>query len=1047
VGTPVANRNLPAIEDMVGVFINTLVIRTDVSGNPTFRELLARVRAEALGAFDHQDLPFERLMEEVRPERGTSQQGLFQVLFTYVGEFRKPATVEGLTWTVEPVVDNGTSKFDLTLFLENRPDRFLATVEYNTDLFEPATIERMVGHLQTLLEGIAADVEQRIGQLPFLTEAERHRLLVDWNRTEADYPRDRCLAQLIEEQAARMPERPAVIFEDQQLTFAELNRRANQLAHYLKTLGVGPDVLVGLCAERSTEMMVGLLGILKAGGAYVPLDPEFPRDRLAFYVQDSQMPVLVTQERLLERLSEHKAKVVRLDTDWPTIAQQPAHNPPAASKPDNLVYVIYTSGSTGKPKGVQVLQGALTNFLNSMRKQPGLSEQDVLLAVTTLSFDIHALEIWLPLLVGARVVIVSKEISTDGVRLLQRLNEIQATVMQATPATWRLLLASGWKESKQLKVLCGGEPMTIELANQLLPRVASLWNMYGPTETTVWSTIYEVKAVTGSISIGRPIDNTQIYIVDSQLQPVPVGGAGELLIGGDGLARGYLNRPELTAEKFIPDPFHPGPTNVLYKTGDLARYLPDGNIECLGRNDHQVKIRGFRIELGEIETVLGQHPAVRNAVVVARKEESGADYLVGYVIPQPSKDTAAEELRRFLNQSLPDYMVPAHFVTLASFPLTPNGKIDRKALPAPDRTTSTGQRVIVAPRSDAESDLAAIWEEVLKVKPVSVVDDFFELGGHSFLAAVLVAKIKLQLGHTIQLGTLFAAPTVEKLAGVLERSLETGTGSSIVPLREEGASPPLFMIAGVGGHVFTFHKFARLLGNEQPTYGVKAIGVEGNEEPPDRIEDIAARYLQEITALRPDGPYLLSGYSVGATVAFELALQLQARGKKVERLIVFDMVAPGYPKPLPVHKRLWIHTNNFFKLPFAGKKSYLSERFWNVKGRVFRALGLGIYNAPAIEGVDALPQTALKKVWAALNLAQSRYKPQGKYHGPIILMKAEVGLDYAATIFDDPLMGWGEWTTQPIEDHTIPGAHLELFHEGNIQRMAEKLKESLQRNS
>lgn len=1045
VGTPVSNREQAETEEMIGVFINTLVIRADLSGNPTFRELLAQVRRETLGAFEFQDLPFEQVLQMLRPERGASQQGLFQVLFTYMDEVRPPSTVEGVTWSVEPMVDNGTSKFDLTLFLENRPDCLNVTFEYNSDLFERATIERMIGHLQTLLEGIVINPEQRIDLFPFLTETERRQLLVEWNATEADYPRDRCLAQLIEEQAARTPNRLAVIFEDQQLTYGELNSRANQLAHHLKSLGAGPDVLVGLCVERSTEMVVGLLGILKAGAAYVPLDPEFPRDRLAFYVQDSQMPVLVTQERLLDRLTEHKARVVRLDTDWPTLAQHPTDNPPAASKPENLVYVIYTSGSTGKPKGVQVVQGALTNFLNSMRKQPGLTENDVLLAVTTLSFDIHNLEIWLPLLVGARVVIVSKEISSDGVCLLQRLNETRATVMQATPATWRLLLASGWNSSKQLKVLCGGEPMTVELAKQLLPRVAALWNMYGPTETTVWSTVYEVKEVSGAIPIGRPIDNTQVYIVDSQLQPVPVGGAGELLIGGDGLARGYLNRPELTAEKFIPDPFRPGKNNRLYKTGDLARYQPDGNIECLGRNDHQVKIRGFRIELGEIETVLGQYPAVRNAVVVARKEESGADYLVGYVIPQAGKTVTAEELRRYLNESLPDYMVPAHFVTLDSFPLTPNGKIDRKALPAPDRATSNGQHVIVAPRTDAERDLAAIWEEVLNVKPISVVDDFFELGGHSFLAAMLVSKIKLQLGHSIQLGTLFSAPTVEKLAAVLMRNLEAGAGSCIVPLHEEGTNPPLFMIAGVGGHVFAFHKFARLLGDDQPTYGVKAIGVEGTEEPPDRIDDIAARYLQEITALRPDGPYMLSGYSVGATVAFELALQLQAQGKKVERLIVFDMVAPGYPKPLPVYHRLWIHAKNFFKLPFAEKKSYVSERFWNVKGRVFRALGLGIYNAPAIVGVDALPQTALKKVWAALNLAQTRYKAQGKYDGKIILMKAEVGLHYAATIFDDPLMGWGEWTTQPIEEHTIPGAHLELFHEGHIQLMAEKLNESIQR--
>ena len=628
VGTVTAGRNQPEIQQLIGCFVNTLVLRTDLKDNPTFRQLLERVREVTLGAFAYQDFPFEKLVEELQPERNLGQNPLFQVAFV----LQPPMSgVDSMMNRSQLDRDIETAKFDLVLELQERPEGLVGRFEYSTDLFNADTIERMVGHFQTLLEGIVANPEQKIAQLPLLTEFERQQL-AGWNNTETDYPKDACIHQLFEQQVELAPDAIALVFEEQQLTYKELNQRANQLAHHLRNLGVGAEVLVGICVERSLEMVVGLLGILKAGGAYVPLDPAYPPERLVFMLEDASVAVLLTQARLVESLPKHQGRIVCLDTDWEIIERQSEANLISEVKLDNLAYVIYTSGSTGKPKGVQVLHSAVVNFLTSMRRCPGLTDQDTLLSVTTLSFDIAGLEIFLPLSVGGRLVMVSRSVATDGTQLLERLNDCVATVLQATPATWRLLLAAGWSGSPQLKILCGGEALSRELANQLVEKGASLWNLYGPTEATIWSTIDRVENTEGTVCIGRPIANTQIYLLDEHLQPVPVGVPGELYIGGAGLARGYLNRPELTAQKFIVNPLSQEPSARLYNTGDLARYQRDGNIEYLGRIDHQVKVRGFRIELGEIEVVLSQHPDVRESVVVKREDASGNQRLVAYIV-------------------------------------------------------------------------------------------------------------------------------------------------------------------------------------------------------------------------------------------------------------------------------------------------------------------------------------------------------------------------------------------------------------------------------
>jgi len=823
VGTPVANRHRPEIEKLLGFFVNTLVLRTQVDGEMAFRELLSRVRENCLDAFSHQEMPFEKLVEELQPDRDMSRNPFFQVMFVLLNAPQASLALSGLRLT--PLsVHNGTAMFDLTMTLWEEANGLSGKLEYNTDLFEAATIQSLLQHFQNLLEGIVSKPSQPISALALLTPVGRRQMLVEWNATQREYPQEKCFHHLFEEQVERTPEAIAITFEEQQLTYRELNRRANQLAHHLQELGVGPEVMVGICLERSIEMVIGLLGILKAGGAYVPLDPAYPVDRIAYVLEDAQVPVLLTKrsasltldavenlvmpqsriestltgrskrpisqpvsEALLNlNFSAGNFKIVSLDYESGCGGGVNDLNPSYYIAPENLAYTIYTSGSTGKPKGVAISHGALVNFLFSMQETPGFTAQDVVLSVTTLSFDIAGLEIYLPLLVGGRIVLASRETAADGKLLIATLTDSGATVMQATPATWRMLIENGWPGSRNLKILCGGEAMPRELANQLLERGAELWNMYGPTETTIWSTLDKIEPRDGALTIGRPIANTQIYLLDRHWQVVPLGVHGALHIGGDGLARGYFQRPELTAEKFIPDAHAQKPGARIYHTGDLARYLPDGRIDCLGRADHQVKIRGFRIELGEIEAVCAQHPQIEQAVVTSTPlsatpltstslsatpplstvTPSGVEErrLVAYVVSRDKQPLPVSELRQFLMKKLPDYMIPSAFVFLDALPLTPNGKVDRRALPPPDLTRRELPDTFVAPGSPVEKILAGIWHQVLGVAKIGVHDNFFELGGHSLLATQVNSRLRKIFGVDFPLRALFEAPTVATFA-------------------------------------------------------------------------------------------------------------------------------------------------------------------------------------------------------------------------------------------------------------------------------------------
>lgn len=767
VGTPIANRTQSEIENLIGFFVNTLVIRTDLSGDPGFREFLGQVRRVALEAYDHQDLPFEKLVGELHPDRDIAHSPVFQVMFSMQQAARNNLEFPELKVSLQESY-NGTTKFDLSLYITVSDNDMILTAEYATDLFDTETIDRFLAHYEILLQGIVESPDTAISELPLLTEAERAHM-AEWNSTAMDIDRAACLHSMISAQAARSPEAVAVVAADGQLSYRELESRSNQLAHHLQSLGVGPDVLVGVCLERTTDMLVGVLGIIKAGGAYVPLDPDFPRDRLAFMLEDAQVAVLVSQTSLKADLPDSAARVVDLHQEQALLEQQPGTLPASEVGPQHLAYVIYTSGSTGKPKGVQVPHGTVVNFLSSMAMTPGCDASDTLLAVTTLSFDIAVLELYLPLTVGGTTVIASRDESSDGLLLKQRLETCGATIMQATPATWRLLLAADWQGTPGFKVLCGGEALPRDLAYELIQRVGKVWNMYGPTETTVWSTCYPISDPSSPILIGKPIANTQVYVLDARQQPVPLGVPGELYIGGDGVTRGYLNRAELTAERFIKDPFRSDPDARMYRSGDRVRWKTDGNLEYFERLDHQVKVRGYRIELGEIETVLVDHAVVQEGVVLAREDNPGDVRLVAYYVSEAGGMVTVTELRKYLRVSLPDYMIPQHFVELEQLPLTPNGKVDRKALPAPFAVNMSSEQKYIAPRTETELHIAEIWRELIGVNQVSVEDNFFELGGHSLLAMQSIARMRNHFG--VRIGPMaMVMHTLEDIASECDSS-------------------------------------------------------------------------------------------------------------------------------------------------------------------------------------------------------------------------------------------------------------------------------------
>jgi amino acid adenylation domain-containing protein len=799
VGSGIANRRRRETEGLIGMIINNLVLRTELSGNPTVRQLLGRVRETTLEAYAHQDVPFDKVVEALQPERNLSHNPLYQVMFGFHDAPMPDVELPGLNVSVLVGLSNGSAKFDLNVIViphfvqhvglhPGAVDAAGLTLlwEYSTDLFDAPTISRMIGHYQALLEGMVANPQQHIAALPLLTEVERRQLLVEWNDTRRDYPQHQCLHRLFEAQVQQTPDAVAVVFEDASLSYQELDQRANQLAHHLRQRGVGPETVVAIRVAPSLDMLIGLLGILKAGGAYVPLDPAEPKARLAFMLEDTQAAVLLTQQRLVEDLPAHAAQVVCLDADWEVITRESEENPQAPVTSHHLAYVLYTSGSTGIPKGVMVEHRSLVNYLHWVND--GLLGDTVhhLPTTTRVTFDASLKQLFAPLLRGSDVWGLPGDVVIQPNVLLAALGKRRQVGLNCVPLLWKAVLEA--IESRQAvppvesltALFLGGDRLDKELVDRsfaVLPQV-QIWNLYGPTETAANAIVARL-APGDEVTIGQPISNTQAYVLDRYLQPVPVGVPGELYIGGDSLSRGYRNRPELTAEQFIPNPFSQEPGARLYKTGDLARYRPDGNIEYLGRLDDQVKIRGFRIELGEIEGVLRQYPGVQEVVVLASGDEPGdpaaalgvGKRLVAYMVADQEHAPTTTALRRYVQEKLPSYMMPSVFMRLDALPLTPTGKVDRQALPAPDWSKPELHGTFVSPRTPVETRLANIWAAVLGRERVGIHDDFFALGGHSLLATQVMSRLHSAFQVALPLPSLFETPTVAGLAETIEATL------------------------------------------------------------------------------------------------------------------------------------------------------------------------------------------------------------------------------------------------------------------------------------
>ncbi len=899
IGTVDPARRRTETEMLIGACENILLLRTDLSGHPSFAELLLRVREVMEAAQAHEELPFESLVKALYPTRSLGLSSLFQVLV------RLPRQELTLLpgWTLEQTAaDTETSQFDLTLDLREGPQGLISRFTYSTDLFEETTIARMAGHWQRLLEGIVADPAEPIGKLPFLTEKERHQVLVEWNATKSEFPDRVCLHQLIEAQVERTPDTMALRFEGQSRTYRQLNSEANQLAHILQAEGVGPDTLVGVCMERSLEMVMALLAILKAGGAYVPIDPTYPRERLNYMIEDSCTSVLLTQSHLREQLPQDSVKVICIDRGWNANLTGNEKNPASAVQPDNLIYMIYTSGSTGKPKGVMNIHRAVCNRLHWMQQAYQLSSEDRVLQKTPFSFDVSAWEFFWPLLTGAGLVVARPGGHQDPAYLASVIASEQITTLHFVPSMLQAFLIEPNLEEQcaSLKhVFLSGEALSFELQERFFacfpdPKV-QLHNLYGPTEAAIDVTFWECQreSFQWSVPIGHPIANTQIFILNPAMQPTPIGVPGELYIGGVGLARGYHHLPELTAEKFIHDPFSTLESARLFKTGDLARYRADGAIEFLGRLDHQVKIRGFRIELGEIEAVLSQHPAVREAVVMAREDVLGEKRLVAYVVQYEEQRATVNELKSQLMKQLPASMVPSAFVQLERLPVTANGKLDRRALPVPELSRTETEESYVAPVLPVHWQLVQIWEELLGVRPIGIKDDFFELGGDSIQALRLFHRMAQVYGKRLSLSTLFAGATIEDVAKTLQEKTKMESRAPLITVQAGGSKRPFFFLHGQweGGALYSL-ELARYLGPEQPFYLLEPYTFDGLAVPP-TLEEMAAAHLEVLRGVQPEGPYLLGGWCNGGLIAYEMARQLHAQGQTVDLLVLMDADAPA----------------------------------------------------------------------------------------------------------------------------------------------------------
>jgi amino acid adenylation domain-containing protein len=1053
IGLGVAGQAITGKNCLVGHCVNLLPVRSQLDAEGSFAKNVAAVKKSVLDAYDHNQSTIGEILQKIKVPRSPSRPPLVEVIFN-IDRDPGAADFSGVSFSCERNPKRALH-YDLFFNFVEGPRSLYVECDYNTDLFDPATMQRWLGHLETLLGSIAAAPTESIDKLPLLTDRERHQITVQWNDTATKYDDVENLQSWFEAQVERTPKALALIAGDRRLTYEELNRRANQLAHRLKAEGVGPNVLVGVCAERSVEMVVALYGTLKAGGAYMPLDPDYPSNRLALMLEDARPRVILTQQALAQRLPAHDIPVICVDSDWDKIALEPDTNLGNRSTRKDAAYVIYTSGSTGKPKGVVNVHEGIVNRLQWMQDAYRLTAADRVLQKTPYSFDVSVWEFFWPLVTGASLVMARPGGHKDPEYLAEVIAQESITTLHFVPSMLRVFLESVKlpKHSSIRQVFCSGEELSAELQRQFfLASDAELHNLYGPTEAAVDVTYWACRRDDrrSFVPIGRPIANMQIYILDKNLAPTPIGVPGELHIGGIGLAREYLNRPELTAERFIADAVSNRSGARLYKTGDLSRYLPEGEIQYLGRIDHQVKIRGFRIELGEIAAVLSRHAAVKQCVVMAREDKPGEKMLVAYFEAAGQAAPETSELREFLKKELPEYMVPATFVRMEHLPLSANGKVDLKALPAPEERGLPANGEFLAPRDSVEQVLAQLWAKILNVPRVGLNDNFFDLGGHSLLAVRIIVEIEKIYHRRLPLATLLQAPTVGALAEVLRKENWQPSWSSLVPLQPGGSKPPLFLIHSHGGNVLEYYPLANHLGKDQPVYALQARGLDGNIVRNQSLEEIAAAYLAEIRSLQPEGPYVLGGFCFGGLVALEAAQQLRRAGQKVSLVV---MIQTTHPQASPFAKgsntahRLWHRSTKRMDLErqnllHRGPKYFADRllRTWDV----LLARTQIAFDKMSANGHGEKTRTSLAYNLEILGMEHDRafeaYEPQ-PYLGDVLLFRVDKQLPGMRS---DASLGWGAVVKGHLEIRELPGHQQNILTEPKVTRLAQELGERLE---
>ncbi|MFD1331241.1 amino acid adenylation domain-containing protein, partial [Methylopila musalis] len=1078
VGSRASGRLDPGFNDVVGYFVNPFVVGVELNMEAPFRAFLAHAHATVLDAMERQAFPFPLIVERLRPKRDPSVTALFQASFVLQKAQRSGGALDllagaktGETAKLGPLtieyydIRQQEGQFDLDLELIDAGGVFWGWLKYDPALFDADTVDRFGAHYIRLLESVVADPATPIGRLDLLTEADR-RFLADRNPAPEPLPAPPLVHRAFEARAAETPDAVALTFEDEEVTYGDLNARANRLAHHLIAKGVRPDDLVALCAERSIEMVVGILGVTKAGGAYVPLDPASPKDRLAFIIGDSAAKLVVTQDALAGLFEGTGAEVVRIDADGGEIATRPASNPEPALTGSSLAYVIYTSGTTGRPKGVLVEHGNVARLFQRTAHWYRFGPDDVWLLFHSFAFDVSVWELWGALAHGGSIVIAPFLVTRSPAETLKLIARHNVTVLNQSPSAFRLLAPEEGRrplpEPLSLRlIIFAGEALDLQSLRPWFERYGdqrpTVVNMYGITETTVHSSYRVVRAPDldrPRSAIGVPIPDLQLRLLDPRGLEVPIGVAGEIHVGGPGVTRGYHERGELTAARYLPDPFTDDSTARLYRSGDLARYLPDGDIEYLGRIDKQVKIRGFRIELGEIEATLADHPGVSGAVVAARDGGAGGQRLVAYIVPAGDEAPSASDLRAHVSARLPDYMVPSAFVAIAAVPLTGNGKLDHAALPEP---SGEGAGAGVPPRDAVEQRLAAMWEKLLGARDVGVRDDFFERGGHSLLAVHLMAEIERAYGVELPISTLFQNPTIEQLA---ER-LRSGEGelpwSPLVPIRVEGDEAPFFCVAGGGGNVLYYQRLAAKMPRSRPFYGLQLRGVDGRSEPLTSVEAIAEECVAAIRAVQPAGPYRLGGHCFGGLVAFEIAQQLMRQGETVERLAILDAPAPrdeaGRLNTIEADDdAVWLAKVGSVLAEDAGTDLGIreedlrplpeDERYAYVKAKL-QAAGL-------MPSGDAVAQIrGFLRVFVANS--RMRYAPENPRPVPLALFRAATyhpDYDYSAADDDgadvaSSTLGWRAFAAGPVAVAATPGTHVTMLSEPQVGHLADRLAQFL----